>query len=143
MRKLTTTPTLAALAAVAVLALPALAGPARAQDRPAVTAGDSRMSKMAGNVMLTMCTSKAGEFQRQCEAFLVGVADTLALTQQLAAKEGNAHMARMVCLPASVDGERMRATFVAWQRAHPGEDGTNAVFNALFAFRGAYPCPAR
>lgn len=105
----------------------------------ALPAAAQRTSRVDGNKLLQVCSSKAGA--AGCEAYISGVSDTIALYQE-ASRESHGAMKvpAAVCVPAQVTGAQMREIVVAWLKQNPANRGRQAAQVVYRAMRDKYPC---
>ena len=113
-------------AALALPALLALAGPARAQ----------RLSPVTWEALMKLCTSKTPV---GCDAYVSGVSDEAELIGRSGAEAGD-HDAVQFCIPADVKGSALRQTVVAWAQAHGEDSKLPAAMLVVHAFRASFPC---
>jgi hypothetical protein len=97
-----------------------------------------RVSPIDATRFLTLCT---GRELAGCDAYIEGVADTIATYHDLSERPGSAvKVPPDVCIPARVTGVVLREKVVGWLREHESERGKplhQLVYRALLA---AYPC---
>ena len=121
---------LAAAAFAAPLAL-AFALPASAQ----------RVSPITGGKLLGVCTG-GGSAPTACDAYVSGIADTVALMQAMAPEShGAMRVPAIVCIPGPTTGVQLRQTVVTWLRRNPNMASQQAAPLVVRALREAYPCP--
>lgn len=119
-------PRRAATAGAALVAVLALAAPARAQ----------RLSPVTGEALMKLCV---GKVVVGCDAYVSGVADEAVLLGRSNAEptDGNA---MQFCIPADVKGTALRQTVVAWAQAHAEDSKLPAAMLVVHAFRASFPC---
>ena len=112
--------------AASMLAVAALAVPARAQ----------RLSPVTGESLMKLCGSKTPV---GCDAYVSGVSDAAELLGRSATDPSDRSSAQF-CIPQDVVGSALRQTVIAWAQAHP-EDGKQAAGTLVFhAFHASFPC---
>jgi hypothetical protein len=112
--------------AASMLAMVALAVPARAQ----------RLSPVTGEALMKLCSSKTPV---GCDAYVSGVSDAAELLGRSATDPSDRSSAQF-CIPQDVVGSALRQTVIAWAQAHP-EDGKQAAGTLVFhAFHASFPC---
>ncbi|MGI4978054.1 MAG: Rap1a/Tai family immunity protein [Janthinobacterium lividum] len=111
---------------VALAAVLALAGPARAQ----------RLSPVTGEALMKLCTSKTPV---GCDAYVSGVSDEAELLGRSNAEPTDSN-AMQFCIPADVKGTALRQTVVAWAQAHSEDSKLPAAMLVVHAFRASFPC---
>jgi len=119
-------PCRAAVAGAALVAVLALAGPARAQ----------RLSPVTGEALMKLCT---GKVVVGCDAYVSGVADEAELLGRSNA-EPTDRSPMQFCIPADVKGTALRQTVVAWAQAHSEDSKLPAAMLVVHAFRASFPC---
>jgi len=113
------------------LAVPLLAG--------AMPAYAQRTSRVDGNKLLQVCTSKTGT--TGCEAYISGVSDTIALLQRGDLEAApSAKISAMLCVPKSAAGPELRATVINWLQQHPNNRRSQAAQVVYRALREKYGC---
>ncbi len=111
---------------------------AMAAARP--VAAQSRESAIDGNKLLERCTAKDRSLAQGCEAYVQGVADTVAV-YEAAAKAANVTQAESrICVPTQVTGIQMRDAVVQWLQAHPADRAHQAGHVAVHVLRETWPC---
>ena len=115
-----------AAAVVALAAVLALSGPARAQ----------RLSPVTGEALMKLCTGKVGV---GCDAYVSGVADEAELLGRSSAESTDGSSVQF-CIPADVKGTALRQTVVAWAQAHSEDSKLPAAMLVVHAFRASFPC---
>ena len=92
------------------------------------TAAAQRVSRVDGNRLLSMCMS-AGK--GECDAYLSGVADTIAL-------QGRAHA--QACIPTGVTGTQLREVVTKYISSNPQSRQEKAADLTMKAFAAAFRC---
>lgn len=115
-----------AAAGVALAAVLALAGPARAQ----------RLSPVTGEALMKLCTSRTPV---GCDAYVSGVSDEAELLGRSNAEPTDSSPVQF-CIPADVKGSALRQTVVAWAQAHSEDSKLPAAMLVVHAFRASFPC---
>ena len=114
------------VAGVALAAVLALSGPARAQ----------RLTPVTGEALMRLCS---GKVVVGCDAYVSGVADEADLLGR-SNPEPTDHDAMQFCIPADVKGTALRQTVVAWAQAHSEDSKLPAAMLVVHAFRASFPC---
>lgn len=125
-RSLSPLPCRAAAVGGVLLAVLALAAPARAQ----------RLSPVTGEALMKLCT---GKVVVGCDAYVSGVADEAELLGRSNA-EPTDRSSMQFCIPADVKGTALRQTVVAWSQAHSEDAKLPAAMLVVHAFRASFPC---
>jgi hypothetical protein len=87
-----------------------------------------RVSKVDGNRLLAMCTTKsAGE----CDAYLSGVSDTI---------EAEGRARAPACIPTAVTGNQMRDVVIKYIHDNPQSRELKAGLLTIKALSAAFPC---
>ncbi len=87
-----------------------------------------RVSKVDGNRLLAMCSTKpAGE----CDAYLSGIADAI---------EAEGREKAPACIPVAVTGTQMRDVVGKYIHNHPESRELKAGALTIKAFSAAFPC---
>lgn len=113
-------------ACVALAAVLALTGPARAQ----------RLTPVTGEALMRLCS---GKVVVGCDAYVSGVADEADLLGRSHAEPADSD-AMQFCIPADVKGTALRQTVVAWAQAHSEDSKLPAAMLVVHAFRASFPC---
>lgn len=87
-----------------------------------------RVSKVDGNRLLAMCSTKA---PGECDAYLSGVADTI---------EAQGRAKAEACIPTTVTGTQLRDVVVKYLRGNPQSRQIKAGALTIKAFSAAFPC---
>lgn len=102
-------------------------------------AAAQRTSRVDGNKLAQICTSKTGV--AGCEAYISGVSDTITLYQKVGPQShGTMKVPAAVCVPGQVTGAQLREVVVTWLRQNPADRGRQAAQLVYRALRDKYPC---
>lgn len=107
------------------------------------------MQNMSGASAQRVSTFKAGNFLQVCknsqsasicDAYINGVADSVALTKIFDKNRGDQSAPVAFCIAPSVSGKDMKDKVIAWMNAHP-EKLSQPVGAVIYtALHAAYPC---
>ena len=127
--------TVSRIVLLAALLLPFAAPVQRAQ------AQQTRLSRTDGNKLLGVCTARNPAYVQGCEAYIDGVADTVAVYQRSAANPNSGvKIANTMCVPADITGAQLREAVVGWLQSHPNDRGHEAGLIVFRVLHDAYPC---
>lgn len=97
-----------------------------------------RVTSLQAGQFLQYC--KNPKALKVCDAYISGIADSVAYSKMFAKNQGDAKAPAGFCIATAVSGKEMRDKVVAWMDGHPdklSEKAGAAVFTAL---HDAYPC---
>lgn len=105
---------------------------------PAGTAMAQRVSTLPGGRFLEICARPQGA--AVCDAYIAGLADSVALTHVYDRHQGDANAPTGFCIPAGTPTQDMRGRVVSWLRGHSAQLSSPVGGLVFTALHDAYPC---
>lgn len=103
-----------------------------------------RVSTFKASNFLQICkNSQAAGSAGICDAYINGIADSVALTKIYAKHNGDDKVPAAFCIAPAVSGKEMKARVISWMDSHPeklAEPVGAVIYTALHA---AYPCNSK
>ena len=103
-------------------------------------AAAQRVSPMMAGKFAQICTTPRLGGNLVCDAYISGMADTLALSQQAARNNGDQQFKLDVCIPSETTGPGMRDKVLSWLRGHRDRLRSPVGEVVYAALRDSYPC---
>ncbi|MBS0979900.1 Rap1a/Tai family immunity protein [Acetobacter thailandicus] len=99
-----------------------------------------RVTPMTAGRFGKICSSASGH--ALCDAYISGMADSVALATLSARNEGHNEAADF-CIPVSEDAASMRSKVVAWLKGHTDTLSRPVGEGVFRALHDSYPCSAK
>ncbi|CAI3923107.1 unnamed protein product [Commensalibacter communis] len=99
-----------------------------------------RVTPLQAGKFLQLC--KNAKELRACDAYISGVADSVAYSKMFAKNQGDANAPAGFCIATSVSGKEMRSKVITWMTAHSDQLSQPAGASVFTALHDAYPCPS-
>ena len=106
------------------------------------TAQAERYSKVDGNKLISLCTSRDKSVVADCTSYIEGVSDSVSFYQDVRPVDGSkgGKLPAYVCVPTATTGVQMRETVVSWAKANPDKLGLQASGVVIRALHAAFKC---
>ena len=120
------------IAALALLAAGSAAAPAHAE----------RFSRVDGNKLVQICTSKDKGVVADCTSYLEGVSDSVSFYQKVRPADGSkgGKLPAYICVPEATTGVQMREALLAWAKANGDKLNLQASGVVIRALQDTYKC---
>ncbi|MDI2090254.1 Rap1a/Tai family immunity protein [Commensalibacter oyaizuii] len=101
-------------------------------------ASAQRITPLPASNFLQLC--KNPKSLKTCDAYISGIADSVAYSKMFAKNQGDANAPAGFCIAPSVKGAEMREKVVTWMSNNPAKLSQNAGGAVFTALHDAYPC---